>query len=367
VLGYAAYPVGVTYALWLMAADVWIFRTAPDFRDGWLKLRPWLRRHALFLLPAVASMLVTWSSSSTTPWLYPAPPSLAEVGLLIRLKMGAAMLAAVGTHLVWPVGLTPNNPMLTAAQLNLPMIPVMAAGALLLLTGAWLGRVHRPALAGVVIGCTLLALPVLGLAQQPSWSVADRHVYLPHLVLTGALVVAAISRGSTSRHRALLAVVGIGLVALLALLGRRQTAIWRNTDTLFTYIEAQPAFAWNPEQQGYVYLLWGAHAQEGGHSDTARGKFDLARRTFQAGALAAAQAGRFDEAVELSQQLERAFGLPPLLRRERARWLLALNRPGEAAAEGLRAQREMPGDPETESLLALCRRQIEAQSGSRKH
>ena len=367
VLGYAAYPVGVTYGLWLMAADAWIFRSAPDFKHGGPLLWPWLRRHALFLLPAVASMLVTWSSSSTTPWLYPAPPSIAEVGLLIRLKMGAAMLAAVGTHLVWPVGLTPNNPMLTAAQLDLPMFSFFAAAALLSLAVAWLWRARHPALAGVVIGCALLALPVLGLAQRPSWSVADRHVYLPHLVLTGALVVAAIPRVPTSRQRSLLTAAGLGFVALLALLGRRQTTIWRDTDTLFAYIEAQPAFAWNPQQQAYIYLLWGAHAQEGGRSDAARSKFDLGRRTLQAGALAAAQAGTFDEAVELSQQLEQAFGLPPLLRRERVRWLLALHRPREAAVEALRTLREMPGDPETENLLAQCRRQLAVPTGPAKN
>ena len=367
VLGYTAYPVGVTYGLWLMAADAWIFRTAPGLDAGWSQLWPWLRRHALFILPAVASIMVTWSSSSTTPWLYPAPPSFAEVGLLIRLKMGAAMLAAIGTHLVWPVGLTPNNPILTAAWLDAPVISFLAVAAVVIVAVAWLRRGRQPAVAGVVIGCTLLALPVLGLAQWPSWSVADRHVYLPHLVLTGALVVAVIPRGPALRLRSLLVVAGIGLVALLAVLGHRQTMIWQNTDTLFTYIEAQPAFTWNPEQQAYIYLLWGFDTQESGRSATAGNKFDSARRVLQAGALAASQAGAFYEAVELSQQLEREFGLPPMLRRERARWLLALGRPREAEAEALRTNREMPGDPATESLLAQCRRTMNVPSGSQKN
>jgi hypothetical protein len=366
VLGYAAYPVGVTYGLWLMAADLWIFRAAPDLQGAWRQIWPWLCRHALFLLPAVASMLVTWSSSSTTPWLYPAPPSLAEVGLLIRLKMGAAMLASVGTHLVWPVGMTPNNPMLTAANLDAPMFLFLATAAVLSVVAATWWRGRRPALAGVVIGCTLLALPVLGLAQRPSWSVADRHVYLPHLVLTGALVIAAIPRVQTPRLRSLLAAAGIALVGILSVLGRRQTMIWRNTDTLFAYIEAQPAFTWNPQQQAYIYLLWGAEAQESGRGELAREKFTLARRTMQTGALTAAQTGALDEAVDRSRQLEDAFGLPPLLRRERARWLLALDRPREAVADALQAKRELPDDPETENLLAQCRGQLNTPAGSGK-
>ena len=339
-LGYTAYPVGVTYGLWLVAADLWIFRVAPNPRDGLRAMGPWLARHAAFFLPAIASMAVTWASSSTTPWLYPAPPSLAQVDLLMRLKMSAAMLTSIWSHLVWPFGLTPNNPMLTAERSGAPFLLLLAAGAILLLGAVWLLRVRRPALAGAVLGSTLLALPVLGPAQWPSWTVADRHVYLPHLVLTAVLVIWLVPRSPDSRRRRLLALGGFMLVALLAVLGRRQVMIWRNTDTLFTYIEAQPAFAWNAHQQAYVYLLWGAHAQEHGHREEAANRFNQARQALQAGLLAAAERGALDEAVDLSAHLEQTFGLPPVLRRERVRWLQTLQRPREAEADLLQLSRE---------------------------
>ena len=337
-LGYTAYPVGVTYGLWLLAADRWIFCVAPAPRDGIQAMGPWLARHAAFFLPAIASMAVTWASSSTTPWLYPAPPSLEQVGLLMRFKMSAAMLTSVWSHFAWPFHLTPNNPMLTAERSGAPLLLVLAAGAVLLLAGVWLLRTRRPAVAGAMLGSTLLALPVLGPAQWPSWTVADRHVYLPHLVLTVALVIWLVPRRPDFRYARLLAVGGVLLVALLAGLGRRQVMIWRNTDTLFTYIEAQPAFDWNVHQQAYIYLLWGAEAQAQGHPEAAAGRFKQARQALQNGMLAAAEAGAFEEAVELSIHLEQAFGLPPVLRRERIRWLQALLRPQEAEAELLKLQ-----------------------------
>jgi hypothetical protein len=346
--GYATYPVGATYGLWLMAADVWIFRGGPRDQRAWNEVRPWLVRHALFLLPAVISVLVTWKSSSTTPWLYPAPPTLEEVGLLVRLKMGAAMLGSVWTNFLWPFGQTPNNPMLPSWRTDGAMILTMTLATVLALLCVGLGWRRRPGVVGVVFGSTALALPVLGFGQWPHWAVADRHAYLPHLVLTGALVAVLAARWPA---KAFLRPGLLVLVAGLALLGRNQVMIWRNTDTLFRHVETQRAFAWNPGQQAYIYQLWAAHAQEQGRTDDARSKNIQARHTLQEGLLQAAAHAAWVDAVELSRLLEQAYGLPPQLRRERARWLLTLGRLTEAGHDLRRTKRELPGDVETMSLL----------------
>jgi hypothetical protein len=231
------------------------------------------------------------------------------------------------------------------------MILTMATVTAMLLLAGWLGRRRWPGLAGTVFGSTLLALPVLGFGQWPHWAVADRHAYLPHLVLIGSFVVALVRlRGSrlkeTGTDFALLA-----LVAGLAFLGGRQVLIWRNTDTLFRYVEQQPAFTWNPGQQAYIYQLWSAHAQEQGRTEDAREKNERARRTLVEGALQAAARSDWGEAIELSQLLEQSFGLPPLLRRERARWLLTLGRFPEAGKDLARTLQEMPEDPDTIKLI----------------
>jgi hypothetical protein len=348
---YATYPVGATYALWLMVADIWIFHRAPRTWRVWGETVPWLGRHAMFLAPAVIGVLITWKSSSATPWLYPAPPSLAEVDLLVRLKMGAAMLGSIWTNLLWPFGQTPNNPMLPAWQVDGARIFAMAAATVLLLLSASFGRRRWPGVAAMVFGTTVLALPVLGFGQWPHWAVADRHAYLPHLVPIGALAVLLAAPTATGRATTR---TGVGLLAMcvgLAFLGHRQVLIWRNTDTLFSYVEQQPAFTWNPGQQAYIYQLWAAYLQEQDRPEEARAKSQQARRTLQEGTLLAAERAAWAEAVELSRLLEQSFGLPSLLRRERVRWLLTLHRWAEARTDLQQALQEAPDDPEVRKLL----------------
>ncbi|MEJ1973701.1 MAG: hypothetical protein WDM96_14930 [Lacunisphaera sp.] len=347
---YASYPVGVTYGLWLAVSDLWIFRLAPTGTRApaaWLR---WSLRPLLFLLPAVASVLVTFKSSSTTPWLYPAPATLAEVTIPVRLAMAAAMHASVWTHFFWPFGLTPNNPMLPAAMVRGPLIFSMAVFSVALVAIALGLRKKNPSFAGVVFGTGVLALPVLGFTQWPSWAVADRHVYLPHLVLTGAVVGWLAARAPVQRGAPVFVVTALAFLAGLAWLGRQQVLIWRDTDSLFAYLEAQPAFTWNPTQQAYIYQLWGAHAAEHARPDDARAKNDRARRILLEAMLTEAGQAHWTEAVELSQRLEQSFGLPPVLRRERVRWWLDLGQPAAAGADLARVRRELPDDPATAEL-----------------
>jgi len=270
--------------------------------------------------------------------------------------MAAAMHASVWTHFFWPFGLTPNNPMLPAAMVHGPMILGMATFSAALVLLALGLRKKSPGFTGVVFGTGVLALPVLGFTQWPTWSVADRHVYLPHLVLTGAVIVWLAARGPVQRGATAFAVAALAFLAGLAWLGRQQVNIWRDTDSLFTYLEAQPAFPWNPTQQAYIYQLWGAHAAEHGRPDDARAKNNRARQILVEAMLAEAGAGHWTEAIELSQRLEQSFGLPPVLRRERVRWQLAAGQKAAAGAELERLQREQPGEPANMELLREWRR-----------
>jgi hypothetical protein len=349
--GYLSYPVGVTYGLWLAVADFWLLGRAPrEMRSpaAWLR---WAAVPALFLLPAVASVLVTFQSTVATSGLYPAPTTLADVSVVVRLQMAAAMLAAAWTHFLWPVGLTPNNVMIPPEMVHGPMIAGLGALAVGVTVAALVAHKRAPGFAATIAGSAVLALPVLGFTQWPTWSVSDRHIYLPHLVLTGALVVWLAPRATAVRPGWALA-----LLAVLAWLGARQVQIWRNTDTLFRYFETQPAFAWNPAQQAYIYQLWASDAAEAGRPGEAQAKNLQARRILVEAMQAAAGRGQWAEALDYSLRLEEAFGLPPVLRRERVRWRMELGDWTGARAELQRVRRELPGDAATEELAQEWRR-----------
>jgi len=347
-LGYATYPVGVTYGLWLIAADVWILRLAPVRRSDWV---PWLARHAAFLLPTLASVYVTWRSSHATPWLYPAPPTLAEVGLDVRLEVAVATLGAIGWHFLWPFGATPNNPILPAAMMQGPQIFATAAAALVVLSVAFYRRRRNPGTAGVIFGSALLSLPVLGFSQWPGWSVSDRYVYLPHLILTGGFALFVHDAGA--RWPAIRRSVAVALIVGLSLLGIRQVGIWRDTETLFRYLEVQPAFAWNPIQQAYIYQLWAAESAAAGDETAAACHFTQGRRVLQDAMALAAARKHWKEAVELSRHLEHDFGLAPATRRERVPWLVALGLRIDAASDLDRLRAETPADPALGELTRL--------------
>lgn len=351
--GHLSYPVGVTYVLWLLAADRWIFRTAPATKPFSREQISWLLRHAAFALPAVLSLVVTWQSAAAASPLYPAAPGLDEVGLLARIKMAAAMLTAVWTHFAWPFGHTPNNPMIAPGQIDGLPITFWAVVTCLMLAGAWLVRCRWPAATGLVIGVAGLCVPVLGLTQWPSWSVADRHVYLPHAIFTGTLAVLFARRISKTAiaTRPILVVAAAALVVGVAWRGHVQASIWRDTDTLFAYIEKQPAFAWDARQQAHIYSIWAAYDQSRGRTESEALHITRAQRALVDRMVFALQAGDHGQFIECSRDLEQRFGLPPQLRRERAKLLLGQGQAAAALRDLEVVARALPEDPETQDML----------------
>ena len=353
VCSHLTYPVGVTYVLWLMAADRWIFRTAPVMRRLGREQASWLLRHAAFALPAVLSLVVTWQSAAAASPLYPAAPGLDDVGLLVRIKMAAAMLTAVWTHFAWPFGHTPNNPMIAPGQIDGLSITLWAVVTCLMLAGAWLVRRRWPAATGLVIGVAGLCVPVLGLTQWPSWSVADRHVYLPHAIFAGTLAVLFARRISKTAiaTRPILVVAAAALVVGVAWRGHVQASIWRDTDTLFAYIEKQPAFAWDARQQAHIYSIWAAYDQSRGRTESGALHITRAQRALVDRMVFALQAGDHGQFIECSRDLEQRFGLPPQLRRERAKLLLGQGQAAAALRDLEVVARALPEDPETQDML----------------
>ena len=79
VLGYASYPVGATFGLWLVAVDAWWLRVAPARGAGGREWRAWLGKHTAFLAPAVLATGVTVWTRFAHPGIFTDAPAVEAV------------------------------------------------------------------------------------------------------------------------------------------------------------------------------------------------------------------------------------------------------------------------------------------------
>lgn len=354
VAAYASYPVAVTYGLWLMAADCWLLSDGKENDGPWAagRSRAWWVKHAAFLAPAALAVGVTLWSRFTAPGMFTAAPTVESVGLATRAAMALASLAYFVRHLVWPVDLTPNMPPVDFSSGTLLSVTALAAMVLLGLLVIWQKRRQAPRVALVVLGFVALALPCLGLTEQPTWPV-DRYSYIVHLVLIGGAAGGLMGWAGDRPGR--LVSCGLllgGLVLASAFAARRQAMIWQDNTVLFTHMEGHPHFADNPRQQGHVYYLWGSAEVVGAHPARAAVLLARAQQVYLAAIRAAVGRADYAEALSLSTHLERNFALTPVMHRERGAWLLRLGRRPEALAELQVARAALPGDARTQALLA---------------
>lgn len=359
VLGYASYPVGATFGLWLVAVDVWWLRVRPARDDGGREWRAWLGKHTAFLAPAVLATGVTVWTRFAHPGIFTDAPGVGTVGIGPRLAMALATLGEFVWRLLWPVDLTPNVPPVgrdPATQAHVIAAAALAVGALFV---AWRARRRRPGGALVVIGGAALALPCLGLTERPTWPV-DRYSYLVDLVLVGGAAGLALAWMRDSRRRAI--VVGSAGVLLLAGWGaaaRRQAAIWRDSETLFAAMTRHPRFRDDARQAGHVYVLWGREEAGQKHPERAAELFGRARAIYLDAIKAALARGDPDEALSLLSHIEHFFGLTPELRREKGAWLLHAGRVTAALPELRAAAAALPHDARAQSLLVEAERKEE--------
>ncbi len=347
VLSYGCYPVGVTYGVWLVGFDLWLWHRNPA-EEGPRQVSWWVR-HALFLFPAALAVLSTVWTRYTDPTIFGAAPDLAATGLPVRLVMALSSMTALAWGLVWPVNLSPNRaPLILTSVETLALVllaAIMGAATLLL---AWRHRRRWPGVALVVLGFAALSTPCLGLTERPTWPV-DRYSYLVHLILIGGL--AGLLLRCPGRWHWSLAAGGLLLIGIEAVAARRVAMHWQNSETLFTQMAVDSRFADNPRQQGLVYVLWSQYLRESNSPARAAEMLNRAQAVYVGAIKAALARGDYPEALSLLSHEEHFIGLTPILRREKGSWLLKVGRPQEALAELQRASAVMPNDARTRELL----------------
>ena len=359
--GLASKPMLVTAPFVLLLLDVWPLRRPPLLRE----------KLPLFLLSAAASLLTLRAQSSGRA-ISPLPLSsrIADAieGYAIYLKMA-----------VWPARLAVHYPLHPEIHWG----PLLAAAALLVaITGLCLWQLReRPQLAVGWAWFLVMLLPVIGVVQAGSQSVADRYSYLP---LIGPFFALSFS---LPRRAALWATAAAAVCALFVLT-LRQESYWRDDGALFSHaLEVSPddplalqALANQRLSQGKLEeaeALYRAVLRQwptAGRALNARGLIALRRGqprealrwfeqalavepdpTLVAPTMAATltQLGRTAEAVRLLEPLEPAHADFPDLQRELGVALAEVGRTDEALAHLLRAQQLAPRDAATQLDLGI--------------
>lgn len=359
VASYASYPVGLSYAFFLVVTDEWL-RTLPHQAAAPARAWAWPRRlgrYAAFFLPAVAAAGFTIWTRYTAPGIFTSAPAMAEVDLGTRVAMALASLTHLAGRFFWPGRMSPNIPPIEVSATVLPWVFVLALVAVGGLALAWRMRRRYPGFFWVATGFAALSLPCLGLTERPTWPV-DRYNYIVHLPLAAGVLAGLSLRWSEGTWRAARLAVPLVIIAGAAQ-AFHQTGIWRDSRTLFGFMESEPQFGAVPRQQAHVYYLWAAHEGERGEEKRAQELFARAHAVFLEAMRKAVASGDYREALSLSMDYTRYFRITPELLRERGAWLLRLG-DRAAARKELEAARKMA--PEDGRIAELLR---EAADGGR--
>ena len=239
--------------------------------------------------------------------------SLQEVGLGARLTLAAAAPFVYFRRLVWPVRLSPLDPLPISPAIQWVPLVLAIVGLVTVTLAVYAFRRTLPMLAAGWIAYGALLAPVAGLTPSGLQATADRYVYVPGVVIwivAGTACAALMAR--RARAAATVNAVAIGMAAAvmvtLGVLTWNQTRYWSDSIALWTR-----AAELNPRNDIATYNLAVALAASG-REDEAIGHYeetlalvpdhDLARH--QLNRLQAARAEREGDRLATSGQFEQA-------------------------------------------------------------
>ncbi len=230
-LGLMAKPMLVTLPFVLLLLDYWpLGRMGPLSADKpppfpWLVIVEKLPLMALTIASCVATIIT--QSEAITP--------IDTIPISSRISNALVSYVAYIGDLFYPVGLAVLYP---HPGSGLPIWKV--AASTLALTGittaavAW--RRRFPYLFVGWFWYVGMLVPVIGLVQVGSHSMADRYTYLPQIGLSLCVTWGIAQFAASRRHRCRLCGIASALVILLLMgLAWRQTSYWRDSETLWTH------------------------------------------------------------------------------------------------------------------------------------
>jgi len=230
VLGMMAKPMLVTLPCVFLLLDLWPYRRIEigitrRWRIEWTTL---LDKIPLFALSAGFSWLAILAQDQSA-------------GLTAQSSLTERLLHALYSYGIylrqtfWPFGLASHYEF----PESYPWVVMLGLGVLLMLLSyaALINIRRRPEMALGWFWFLGTLVPVIGLVRVGPFAHADRFLYLPHIGLFLALVVAGdlvVSRiRMPQRARWTWPAIGLLLAVALVALSARQTSFWKNSETLF--------------------------------------------------------------------------------------------------------------------------------------
>ena len=218
-LGLMCKPMLVTVPLVLLLIDYWPLQRPISLRRAVLEKLPLLALSA-------ASAVVTLFAQTR------ALNRLEHLSIPTRLANAATSTATYIAQMFWPSGLAPFYPLepakLTALRVVLSVLLVAGVSVFVFLL-----RRRRYLVTGWLWYLIMLA-PVIGIVQVGQQAHADRYTYLPQIGLAIALTWGAADFVRRwRRFRLVSGGLAVATVASLAFAAHKQTAYWRESETLW--------------------------------------------------------------------------------------------------------------------------------------
>lgn len=354
-LGLMSKPMLVTWPFVMLLLDYWpLGRFKERGVRGGEPAAPAQRRWIGLLTEKIPFLVLSAAASVVTVWAQKAGGAVVE---LQALPLGSRLVNAVSGYcrylwkLVWPTDLVVlyNSPGLQSAGALVTALVLLAAVMLLAL---W-QRKRRPYLLAGWLWYLGMLVPVIGLVQVGSQTMADRYTYLPAI---GLFIILAWGAGELAEvgPRLRWGVVSVATAALTgcACATGSQLVHWQNSETLFRHTLACTEnnwLAWNnlgaflAEQRALrqAELCYRAAIEIGPSSEVSWRNLGITLRDLN----------RNEEAIETYETALRRDPRFVTVRNNLATALAASGRLAEAQAHCREAARLDPGSAEPHSNL----------------
>src|SRR6516162_3036203 len=193
---------------------------------SWTKLM--VEKVPLFGLSAVSSVIALALQVQS-------PSSVGQLPFLWRLENAVVTYVTYIWQIFWPANLAVFYPH-PDDRLSVWQVLLAVAVLLAITLFVYTSRRARPYLLFGWLWYLIMLLPVIGIIEVGLQGHADRYTFLPHigLYVVFTWLIADVST-ALPRRKEILAIDGSIVVIFLSLIAWKQTAYWRNSETLWTH------------------------------------------------------------------------------------------------------------------------------------